>query len=52
MKCCGTNVADGGGVEATFGARVGSVTAAAAPPDVFLAPGFIDLQVGCSPKIA
>jgi hypothetical protein len=39
-------------VEATFGERVRSVTAAAAPQGVFLAPGFIDLKVDGSPKTA
>ncbi len=45
MKCCGIDARTGSGVEVVFDDVITSVSAADAPPDVYLAPGWIDLQV-------
>jgi N-acetylglucosamine-6-phosphate deacetylase len=45
MKCCGKNVATGEPLEVEFGSEIEAVGPAARCEDVYLAPGWIDLQV-------
>jgi N-acetylglucosamine-6-phosphate deacetylase len=44
-RCCGTDVLTGAAVEVAFHDTIHSVTPAASPAGLYLAPGFIDLQV-------
>src|SRR5271157_5870336 len=45
MNCIGIDAINGSGIEVTFHDAIQSVRPAAAPDDVYLAPGWIDLQV-------
>jgi N-acetylglucosamine-6-phosphate deacetylase len=45
MNCIGIDAIAGTGIELAFHDAIQSVRPAAAPPDVYLAPGWIDLQV-------
>ncbi|MGA2269566.1 MAG: hypothetical protein ABSH44_13940 [Bryobacteraceae bacterium] len=45
LNCSGKDVATGSPVEVAFRDSVLSVTPASAPADLYLAPGWIDLQV-------
>ncbi len=44
-NCCGTDVLTGQAVNVTFAQRIAGVAPASTPDGVFLAPGWIDLQV-------
>ena len=45
MNCSGIDVATGAGVEIAFGETVESVSPSPADGNLWIAPGFIDLQV-------
>jgi N-acetylglucosamine-6-phosphate deacetylase len=45
MKCSGLDVAGGSPVEVSFDGTITAVSPAAVRPDLYLSPGFIDIQV-------
>src|SRR5437588_55745 len=45
MECIGKDILSGSGVEVTFGETIESVIPAASSSDIYLAPGWIDIQV-------
>jgi N-acetylglucosamine-6-phosphate deacetylase len=45
LNCFGIDALSGAGIEIEFGETIHSVSAASSPEDVYLAPGWIDIQV-------